>query len=52
MITINHMSFSRISSHNDKWDFHISGLRFGGLLMAFQNIVDWRRFAEQEEVGV
>jgi len=49
---IDHVSFSTISSYNDKWDFHVSGLRFGGLLMAFQNIVDWRGFAKQVKVGV
>jgi hypothetical protein len=52
MVAVDIMSFSRVGGNNDKWNFHVSGVLFGCPLMAFQDILDRRRLAEQIEIGV
>jgi hypothetical protein len=52
MVAIDHVSLSRVGGDHDQWDFHIGGILPGCLLVAFQDIVNWRRLAKQVKIGV
>lgn len=52
MVAVDHMSLSRIGSDNDQWDFHVGGVLPGSLLVAFQDIVNRGRLAEQVKIGI
>ena len=52
MVAVDRVSFSRIGGNNNKWYFHVGRVRLSSPLMAFQDIIYWRRLAEQVEIGV
>ena len=52
MVAVDHVSLSRIGGYHDQRDFHVGRVLPGSLLVAFQDIVNWRRLAEQVEIGV
>lgn len=52
VVTVDHMSFSRVGSNNDERNFQVGRLLLRRLLVVFKDVIDWRRLAEQIEVRV